>query len=159
MAKVINLLKYFAYAVLVSATALLALYIYWALESPAVLDFKDKNVKATIVDNALVYREIPIRPSVVHNNEAVFMRLNYCKLKSVHGDVIARLVGEKFIRRITWPQDDNTKESCTNLEVSIPIPENSEDDKYHVEFQVDYHVNPLKTTRIILQSKTFEVRS
>lgn len=147
--------EYTVYVVLGIVILILGIGIFWTVEDPHMLEVHNAKTSAVIKDGT-VFDGIPLRPDEVKPGGIVFMHLDYCKLKSIDGEVIARLVGQKFISRLTWP-NDQTKAGCVNVEVPIPIPEKSDDDTYYVEFKVLYHVNPIKDRDVILRSDTFKV--
>lgn len=130
-------------------------YIYWALEDPHMLAVKDAKTSESIMDGT-VFSGIPIRPQQVTPGGVVFMHLDYCKLKDRDGNVTATLVGQKFTVQLTWP-NDTTKSGCLNTDVPIPLPIDANDDTYYIQFEVIYHVNPLKDRDVILRSDSFKV--
>lgn len=147
--------EYVVYGVLLITLFTFVTAIYWLLENPDMLVVHNAKTMAVTKDGT-VFNGIPLRPQEVKPGGIVFIHLDYCKLKDVDGIVIARLVGQKFTTRLTWP-NDQTKAGCVNSDVPVPIPDGSSDDTYYVEFEVLYHVNPLKDRDVILRSVTFKV--
>lgn len=152
----IIILPFVVYTICLIAAGLVSILIYWSLESTEVLDVKNATVTQT--PKATVYDGLKVRPDIAKPDEKVFISLDYCKLKSVHGDVIARLVGEEFITRLTWP-NDSSPAGCVINDVGITIPKKIDSDIYYVEFQVEYHINPQKTTTVILRSDKFKIEA
>lgn len=150
-----RIMSFIVYGVILISIVIGLISIWWTVEDPHMLDVHNAT-SSTPEENGTVFSGIPLRPGQVKPGELVFMHLDYCKLKNIDGHVIARLVGQKFTLRLTWP-DDQTKTGCVNSEAPIPIPDIANDDTYYVEFEVLYHVNPIKDRDVILRSVTFKV--
>lgn len=147
--------EYTVYAVIAVAIIILGTAIFWSIEDPRMLSVKNAKTSESIEDGT-VFSGIPVRPSETKPGGIIFMRLDYCKLHDTHGEVTARLVGQKFTNNLTWP-DDHTRAGCVDIEIPIPLPTDADDDTYFVEFDVIYQVNPLKTRNVILRSDVFKV--
>lgn len=150
-----RLTEYTVYIVMALTIVTIGVGIVWTLEDPHMLQINNAKEKVPM-EKGTTFTGIPIRPKVLQPGGIVIMSLDYCKLKDTHGTVIARLVGQKFVTDINWP-NDSSKAGCINLPIQIPLPEDANDDTYYVEFEVLYHVNPLKDCTVILQSDVFKV--
>jgi hypothetical protein len=150
-----KVVEHIVYTALVLVIIISIFAIYWTVEDAHMLTVHNAKYSNSF-DNGTLFGDIPIRPQQVRAGDFVFMHIDYCKLRDIDGKVVVRLVGSKFITRLTWP-DDRTKTGCVNTEIPIPIPDNSNDDVYYIEFEVIYQVNPLKNRDVILRSTIFKV--
>lgn len=100
----------------------------------------------------------PVRPNELAQEDIINVHVEYCKLSDAHGNVITRLVGHKSIIRLPWP-DDTQPARCVDTWIAIPIPAYANDDRYHFEFEVDYHINPIKTQSVVMESQEFTVKA
>lgn len=135
-------LRFLAYFVVSCAILAGGLVIYWLVEPSDVLIAKNTP--------------FPVHPDNLAPEDVIFITVNYCKIKRVDGTVIARLVGDKSITRLPWP-NENSSPGCVNTDVKVTIPSFAKDDHYHFEFEIDYEINPLKHEVETLKSAPFTI--
>lgn len=150
-----KIVEYIVYTVMLASIIAAALAVFWMLEDPHILTVKNAKTSEPKA-NGTIFSGIPIRPAKIKPGGIIIMHFDYCKSKDIDGVVTARLVGQKFITRLAWP-NDRSKADCVNADFPIPIPDSSNDDTYYIEFEVKYQINPLKDRDVILRSDTFTV--
>jgi hypothetical protein len=125
-------------------------FLYWSLQSPKVFEVRnDRDDKGMRVG-------VPIKPGVNKAGEFEIITVDYCKYQKVHGTVILRMIGKKSIIRIPWP-DDSQEPQCRKVDVPIAIPEYAGDDQYYFDFQINYHINPVKEQVVQFRSQDFRI--
>lgn len=139
-----RVLRSILYGIMCLAVIMGLVFLFWSVQSSNVLEVKNSP--------------FPVRPPVVSNSDAIFVRISYCKHSSAKGAVVARLIGKRSIIRLPWPEDTQAAR-CFDQEVPIPIPAYATDDVYYFQFDVTYQVNPIKTQTVTMRSQEFTVQS
>lgn len=139
-----RIVSYIIYLIVVIAIAIGVLFLYWKVQSPVVLDVKNSP--------------FPVHPTIVAQEQIVFMSIDYCKKADISGTVTARLVGKRSIIRLPWP-DDTQRPNCIKADVPVPVPAYAGDDIYHFEFDAVYKINPIKKQDAHMRSQEFTVQA
>lgn len=116
-------------------------------------------------DNRVVYETYypegklgwAVRPDRVAPDQNVIVTLDYCKKLDTHGTVLVRLVGKESILRIPWPDAEEQPKHCSKQEIPVVIPAFARDDEYYIDFEIESHLNPIKTKTTTIRTDTFHV--
>jgi hypothetical protein len=125
------------------ASVLVAIVLYWTFTGQ----------KALEVTNA----PVPVKPKFVKSLEQITINVDFCKHTDVSGRVIRKLVSDKteLFAPVTFEQ---IPRGCyEDLEVKIPIPDQTPPGKYKVVYRVTYQTNPLHEVISEFESQQFEV--
>lgn len=118
------------YILLAIAGGYLGLRIFWGLQPANIL---------TIQNNP-----VPVRPKEISPEATVIVSPKICKTKKAEADVKRTLVSDTLL--IQLPGYTNVlPKGCTSPELAVIIPGNVPDGTYHLEYQITYKVNPIKT--------------
>lgn len=125
--KIAKAIIYTTLAVLVIGASTL---VYWTFEADDVLTVKNQPV--------------PVRPKEINPEATVILSPNVCKNLPVPG-IIRRTLVSKSSKILLPDYYNNFPVGCNNRDLAVIIPGQTPDDVYHLEFDVTYVINPLKT--------------
>ncbi len=139
-----QLLNNLALITLGLAFAAIGLIIYWA----------STGTRALEVSNA----PVPVQPAFVKSLDQVTVSVDFCKYTNASGRVIRKLVSAKTAL-LAPPAVESLPEGCyNNLEVKVPIPDQTPPGTYKLVYRVTYQTNPLHEIVVEFESQTFEVK-
>jgi hypothetical protein len=92
----------------------------------------------------------------IENGGYLELKLNYCKTVDADADVQVYIVGITKVP-LAWPKDSSQK-GCVNQILPIKMPVFLTKEPRHLEFVVDYHVNPIRTVTEVLETETFTIK-
>lgn len=144
------IIRWVLYACIALSIMVALVFLFWSLQSTTVLEIKnDRDGKGQVIG-------VPIRPATNKAGEFEILTVDYCKHQRASGTVVLRLVGQKSIIRIPWP-DDKQDPRCLKADVPIAVPPYAVNDEYYFDFQINYSINPIKEQVVKFRSQSFRI--
>lgn len=133
-----------AYGVLILASAIVSVLVYWSLQRGPVLE----------MNTAIHVVRPPLKLSA--GNDFLAVNFDYCKLIGADGTVRTSFVSDKteiFLPAAT----DHSPKLCSTVQVPVSIPPQLVPDTYRIKYHVVYQINPVRSSTEDYYSEPFEV--
>ena len=135
----------FIYFALLIITAVVGVFIYWAVQPTDILNIKNSPFPTRTI------REHPTAGGVI------ILTVDFCKNVDIDGKLRVSYVSDS--REIFLPiGDERGHTGCAQVELPVIIPKDIPADTYKIKFRATYDINPLKQDVIEeFESKPVEV--
>lgn len=136
----------FAVATLASSMAFVAVVLYWTLQpfGKPVITIKDDRIYVT--------------PKEVRAGDTVYLTYQFCKYGNPQSAKVRRYLKDELIYFLPTIES-NVQPGCQDYKVGLDIPKNLPPDKYTYNVEIEYRVNPIKTSTYYFTSDEFVVKA
>lgn len=136
----------FAVATLASSMAFIAVVLYWTLEPFGKPVISIKNDR------------IAVEPKVVTAGQTIYLIYSFCKHGKPQSAKVRRYLKDELVYFLPT-LESNVQPGCQDHKVGLDIPKNLPPDKYTYNVEIEYRVNPIKTSTYYFTSDEFVVKA
>lgn len=136
-------LNYIVYTVLGIIGCSIGVFMFWLVTGDKALDVSNSPV--------------PVQPKFVKSLEEITISVDFCKSTDAHGRVVRKLVSDKT-ELLAPVVVESVEPGCyKNLQIKIPIPDQTPPGRYKVVYRITYQTNPIKNIVEEFESQEFDV--